>query len=299
MSTSTASTSMPSGSNLPALRSRQSKSSVGKSDKPVSSVISSSMDNPPNSRTDQQPHEIDDIEAHEGSDEDLEEEDDEEDDGYPSLDPAQTILPVASFSPLFAMIRDPNSTEAQHPSIYYVFSDDAENEREGNDVATIASLTALRHVTPNEHGQIDEQDTDSEIEERFVILDLEPSLDDNGPAVRIKNMSSLCPQWAVTSASLRPAPTLDDENPQDGSLMLQLEGIEIKGDHVQPTIASKGKSKNEKQTNERAAELLEEARKNGSGNILDGMSDIYKSLHHGLAVLDQLSMGTEEGDIET
>jgi len=222
---------------------------------------------------------------------------DNEDDGYPPpnaddddhTNPTQSLLPPPSFSPLFTLITDSQTAETHHPSVYYVFSDDAENERQGHDVATIAALTALRNNNlAAEDTQNASAEEDSETEERFVILDLEPSADDDNMGVRVKSISSLSPVWAVTSTTLRHAPTLEEDQ-QDGSLMLKIDGIEISDSSSRHATGAQAANRIKKQVERRAAEMLEDARKRGSGSVIDGMGELFRHLHQGLDVVDKIA----------
>lgn len=227
--------------------------------------------------------------------------DDEEDD-YPVIEgegdevPAQSLLPPPSFEPLFALVTEPQSNITHHPSVYYVFSDDAENEREGSDVATIAAIKALEHDYPPANEAGDPQDDDLSDEERYIILDLEPTNTEDNLGLRLKNITSLSPSWAITSADLRPAPTFDEDVDTSGALMLKLEGIEL-ADSVATSYASR-RSESKQDTERRAANLLQEARKRGGGHVVEGMSDLFGQFSKGMAVLDKVNKDRPPEDIK-
>jgi hypothetical protein len=219
----------------------------------------------------------------------------DENDGYPPLDPKDEItgslLPPINFRPLFTIVTDPQNIETYHPAVYYVFSDDAENEREGNDVTTVAALRALGQTAQRQQQNYQNRShsEDEEIEERFIIVDLEPVTEASGISLKVKSTSSLSPSWAVSSTKLRPAPTFDEESEESESLMLQVEGIEL-AEPVQTTFAEdRRNAKIKKEEAERkAANLLQEARKRGGGTVVQGMEEIWKDLNTSLTVLDKV-----------
>jgi hypothetical protein len=224
---------------------------------------------------------------------------DAEEDDYPPVDPenkSTSLLPPPNFRPLFTVITDPQTRETFHPSVYYVFSDDAENEREGSDVSTVAALRVLDHAAQKSQQQYETRHTEeAEIEERYVIIDLAPVAEPTGTNMKVKNVSSLSPSWAVTSTTLRNAPTFEDETEEGSeSLMLQIEGLELA--EPAPSSFSEGRhgARIKKEEAERkAANLLQEARKRGGGGVVQGMEEIWKGLNEGLGVLERV-LGEEE-----
>jgi len=225
---------------------------------------------------------------------------------YPDPDPDEdadaSLLPPPNFHPLFTLISDPATNETIHPEVYYVFSDDADNEREGHDVATVAALRALdqtaqkvkhrhRHLSATTvAANVD--DVDDDVDERYVILDLEPNHDNTGLGLKVKNVTSLSPSWAVTSATLRNAPSFEEEPEEDGeSLMVLLEGIELH--ESDRSSRTHGSSTRKDEAERKAGDLLQEARKRGGG-IPQGMEDMWRALDHGVGVLDK-SVGEPEG----
>lgn len=217
-----------------------------------------------------------------------------EDDDYPPLDPQNeeaSLLPPPNFQPLFTVITDPQTRETYHPSIYYVFSDDAENEREGNDVATVAALRALDQTAQRAQQQYsqEQQSEEDDLDERFIIIDLEPVADVGGTTLKIKNASSLSPSWAVSSTTLRPAPTFQEETENAEALMLQIEGIELaESAGCSATTGKHGAKKRKEETERKALELLEEARKRGNGGVIQGMEEIWRGLAEGVGVLEKV-----------
>jgi hypothetical protein len=206
-----------------------------------------------------------------------------------------SLLPPPSFQPLFTLISDPVTNETIHPEVYYVFSDDADNEREGHDVATVAALRALDQTAQKVKQQhshlsataVPAADSDSDVDERYVILDLEPNRDGAGPGLKVKSVTSLSPSWAVTAATLRPAPSFEEE-PDDAdaeALMVLLEGVEL-GEEAERASRTHGSSARRDEAERRAEDLLQDARKRGGG-AAQGLEDVLKALQTGVAVLDK------------
>jgi hypothetical protein len=223
----------------------------------------------------------------------------------PDDDPDASLLPPPNFQPLFTLIADPVTNETIHPEVYYVFSDDADNEREGHDVATVAALRALDQTAQKvkqRHGHLSATavpaaapDSDSDVDERYVILDLEPNRDGAGPGLKVKSVTSLSPSWAVTSATLRPAPSFEEESEDADAeaLMVLLEGVELR-EAERPAHAAQGSSVRRDEAERKAGDLLQEARKRGGG-VAQGMEEMLRALQQGVAVLDK-SVGEPEAE---
>jgi hypothetical protein len=233
------------------------------------------------------------------------------DDEYPSLDATEnagaSLLPPPSFRPLFTLISDRRTNESYHPSVYYVFADDADNDREGNDVSTMAALRALEQTdltarTPSGRraGELADDDDDGEdddVDERFVFVDLAPGGDpESGTVLKVVSASSLSPAWAVASASLRSAPTFDDNTDDENEgMMLMVEGLELSSSSQAQVAGRKKSSKLKKEEAERkAADLLEEARKRGGG-LVEGMVELSKGFGESLEMLENI-LGEGEGN---
>jgi hypothetical protein len=222
---------------------------------------------------------------------------DEADDDYPPVDPNDpddSLLPPSNFRPLFTVVTDHQTNESHHPAIYYVFSDDAENERENHDVTTVAALRALdqsAHKSLGEGKGKSQQQQDG-IDERFVIIDLEPAPEGNEQPLQVKNISSLSSSWAVSSATLRPAPTFEEHHEESvESIMLEIQGVELEDSDLVKQTAKQRKEDMSK----KASSLLQDARKRGGGGIVQGIEEIWKDLNQGLGVLDQV-VGNTLGD---
>lgn len=232
---------------------------------------------------------------HDDQTSDPEEDDNDEDPEYPPLDAHDetggSLLPP-NFRPLFTVITDPQTRETFHPAVYYVFSDDVENEREGSDVATVAALRALDQTAQRTQTKYQQSShtEENDTEERFIMVDLEPVAEVGGTTLKVKDVSSLSPSWAVTSTTLRTAPTFEEEGEDSAdSLMLQVEGIELAEPTPSSVLEGKHGSRLKKEEAERkAANLLQEARKRGGGGVMQGMEEIWKGLNEGLGVLEKV-----------
>jgi hypothetical protein len=134
--------------------------------------------------------------------------------------------------------------------------------------------------------------------ERFVFVDLEPTADVGNGGLRVKDATSLAPEWAVTSASLRPAPSFDEETTEEGDgMMLILEGIESDADALSAPAVKKQRDGRD-EAERKAADLLEEARKRGAGGLVEGMDELRKRLEQGLSVLDRVVTNEEAEEAE-
>jgi hypothetical protein len=133
-----------------------------------------------------------------------------------------------------------------------------------------------------------------DLEERFVFVDLAPGDDaEAGLVLKVNAASSLSPSWAVTAASLRTAPTFDDNTDDNAeAMMLVVEGLEL-GVPGQGHVASKTSSKSKKEEAERkAADLLGEARKRGG--VIEGMAELSKGFGEGLDMLERVLGESED-----
>jgi hypothetical protein len=172
-------------------------------------------------------------------------------------------------------------------------------------VATVAALRALDQTAQKvkqRHSHLSATavpaaaaaaDSDSDVDERYVILDLEPNRDGAGPGLKVKSITSLSPTWAVTSATLRAAPSFE-EKPEDAdaeALMVLLEGVELR-EAERPSHAH-GSSTRRDEAERKAGDLLLEARKRGGGGVPQGMEEMLRALQQGVAALDK-SVGEPE-----
>jgi hypothetical protein len=252
-------------------------------------------------------------EESEEEDEDEEEEESEddetdEDDTYPEPDPGESIHPPPNFAPFFTLITSPQpSNDTVHPHVYYVFSDDAEVEKDGHDVATVAALRALdqtaQEIQRNTGQGPKDVVPDDEVEERFILLDLEQNESEDPGYLPFKGhaVSSLSPHWAVTKVEIRNTPTFEEEPDDEDDtgekpLMLHIEGVEL-GDNAEEASRRRIKSKDKKEDGEkRAVEVLDEARKRAgavlgaqaTGTVLQGMDELWRGMGDGIGVLEKV-----------
>lgn len=139
---------------------------------------------------------------------------------YPEPEDEAPLLPPPDFNPFFTVVED-DSGEHHHPTVHYVFADD-----EDTDILTNAALQTLNDAEqPRQDGDPDD---------RFVILDLDPTGKDVISAV------SLSPEWQALKTQLSPAPSWGghDEKSADKGLMLRISGQEAK---KEGTIKTKAK----------------------------------------------------------
>lgn len=163
-----------------------------------------------------------------------------EDDGgipYPEPTSEHTILPPPNFRPFFTVVDDTTTGEHYHPFVHYVFADDDPV------IVTAAAMRSLglddTRYLPRPEGEDKQQDlnvADEEgqeppvesplppplpaTEERFIIIDVAAD------GQTIVDAQSMSPDWQITNASTRIAPSFDESSPDSGQ-MLQIEGVEI------------------------------------------------------------------------
>jgi hypothetical protein len=162
---------------------------------------------------------------------------------YPEPTSEQTLLPPPNFRPFFTVIEDVASDEHYHPYVHYVFADDDPV------VVTAAAMRSLgldetkylpqntpdaeqeRDIRGGESEEQESNDSDQQFEsplpppipgvkERYLIVDM----DADGHTV--VDAQSLSPEWQVTDAHVRFAPSFDDES-ADQAYMLRIEGVEM------------------------------------------------------------------------
>jgi hypothetical protein len=186
-----------------------------------------------------------------------------------------SLLPPPGFAPFFTMITDAESEETYHPSTYYVFADDEP------DVLSTAALDALDVYSP---GAQEEADTKAQLEgiareeERYVLVSL------GAEGTNVVSAKSLAPNWAITNAEVRAAPTFDggEDQGSDG-LMLMVEGLGI-GD-----TSSLLSGRTSKERHSKAKDSFDEARRKGGGSIVTAMEDLAQGMIGGLHTLDKVT----------
>ena len=167
----------------------------------------------------------------------------------------------------------------------------------------MAALSALEQNDANARNTSGRQpsesvDPEDDVDERFVFVDLAPGGDpESGTVLKVTSASSLSPSWAVTSATLRSAPTFDDNTEDEGEgMMLMVEGLELPTSSRTHATSGKKSAKSKKEEAERkAADLLEEARMRGGG-LIEGMAELSKGFGESLEMLDKVfgEVGVEE-----
>ncbi|KAK4508165.1 hypothetical protein PRZ48_001903 [Zasmidium cellare] len=131
---------------------------------------------------------------------------------YPEPEDEAPLLPPPDFKPFFTVIED-DSGEHHHPTVHYVFADDEDTE-----FLTNAALQTLNDP--------EQPKPDGEPDDRFVILDLDPT------GKEVVSEVSLSPEWQALKTQMTPAPSWGghDEKSTDRGLMLRITGQEAKKD---------------------------------------------------------------------
>lgn len=127
-----------------------------------------------------------------------------------------------NFQPLFTLLSSTEDSIIHHPSVYYVFSDDAPD----TDPVTAAALQVLHPVSATASPSVNPQAENLQPKKkRYVLLDMDAT------GTKVESAQSMSPDWAVTSTELGPAPTWDrdGEGKREGQegrgLMLTIEGM--------------------------------------------------------------------------
>ena len=117
----------------------------------------------------------------------------------------QDLPPAPPFHPFFSLLTTqpfPGSStpaaqriqKTHYPHIHYIFADDP-------------SPNPLETTLQGQRRSRSESDDDDEkVDERYILIDVDAS------GKKITNAQSLSPQWAVTGAEVRSAPTWDGES---------------------------------------------------------------------------------------
>jgi hypothetical protein len=224
---------------------------------------------------------------------------DEDEIPYPEPGSEQTLLPPPNFNPFFTLIEDSTSGEHYHPYVHYVFADD------DPDIITAASMRGLgldetnylsqdaqegsERQQPQEGVSEDGEEFPVEsplpppipgVKEHFLIIDL------GADGRTIVDAQSLSPEWQITDASIRTAPSFDETSPDQGH-MLRIEGIEIPGKH-------KGKGKGQ------AVDKLSEAREKSQGDLFEALDCLVQDIEGGLGLAAKIAGGApaeEQGTV--
>jgi hypothetical protein len=213
---------------------------------------------------------------------------------YPEPTSEQTLLPPPNFNPFFTIVEDTTTGDHHHPFVHYVFADDDPV------IVTAAAMRSLglddtkylpqpdevaREQLPDD-GEEDEENQEPVVEsplpppivgskERFMIIDIAA---DGHTIVGAQSMS---PDWQITNANVRTAPSFDEGAPDRG-YMLKIEGVEVPG-------KNKGKSKGQPGENK-----LREAQERSQGDIFGALDGLVKGIEGSLEVAGKISGRDEE-----
>jgi hypothetical protein len=173
------------------------------------------------------------------------------------------------------MITDAESGETYHPSTYYVFADDEP------DVLSSAALHALDASSVQAQREADARvlvEGGVREEERYILVSMRPD------GTNVAGARSLAPNWAVTNAEVRPAPTFDGGDGEGSdALMLMIEGL---GSGASSSVPPARTAK-ERRVNAEA--VFEEARRKGGGNVITGMEELAQGMIGGIRILDKVA----------
>ncbi|KAK3217477.1 hypothetical protein GRF29_1g3210040 [Pseudopithomyces chartarum] len=210
---------------------------------------------------------------------------DEDELAYPEPTSEHTLLPPPNFRPFFTVVDDSSTGEHYHPFVHYVFADDD---------PVIVTAAAMRSLglddtkylpqperDQREHGEHEDPEQELPVEsplppplpatkERFIIIDVAAD------GQTILGARSMSPEWQITSASTRIAPSFDESSPDSG-YMLQIEGVEVPG---------KNKGKGKEQPGEAK---LREARERSQGDIFGALDSLVASVEGNLEVVDKIT----------
>lgn len=202
---------------------------------------------------------------------------------YPETTSEHTLLPPPNFRPFFTVVDDTSTGEHYHPFVHYVFADDDPV------IVTAAAVRSLglddtRYLPQpgQDKAEMDEEGQELPVQsplppplpatkERFVIIDVAAD------GQTVVNAQSMSPDWQVTNASTRIAPSFDESSPDSG-YMLQIEGIEV---------PRKGKGKNQP-----GESKLKDARERSQGDVFGALDSLIASVETNLEVAAGLHQPT-------
>ncbi|KAJ4293198.1 hypothetical protein N0V90_008480 [Kalmusia sp. IMI 367209] len=211
---------------------------------------------------------------------------------YPEPTSERTLLPPPNFRPFFTIVDDSATGEYYHPFVHYVFADDDPV------IVTAAAMRSLglddtKYLPQPERSDKDreQEDMDEEVQEPPVESPLPPPLpatrerfiivDIAGDGQTIIDAQSMSPDWQITNASTRIAPSFDESSPDSG-YMLHLEGVEVPG-------KTKGKAKGQP-----GESKLQEARERSQGDIFGALHDLVAGVEGNLEVAGKISNRHED-----
>ncbi|PSN70242.1 hypothetical protein BS50DRAFT_571535 [Corynespora cassiicola Philippines] len=219
----------------------------------------------------------------------------DEDDEIPYPEPGSehTLLPPPNFNPFFTLVEDTTSGEHYHPYVHYIFTDDDPV------IVTAAAMRSLglddaqylpQPEAPEREQNVDEYDEEQEqepqaesplpptipgVKEHYLLVDIAAD------GHTVVDAQSLSPEWQITDASVRTAPSFE-EGSLDGSYMLRIEGVDIPGKR-------KGKAKGQ------PGEIkLKDARDRTQGDIFGALDGLVKRVDGGLEVAEKIAGRAED-----
>ncbi|KAK7188607.1 hypothetical protein DPSP01_005568 [Paraphaeosphaeria sporulosa] len=220
----------------------------------------------------------------------------EDEDGIPYPEPTseQTLLPPPNFKPFFTVVDDTTTGEHYHPFVHYVFADDDPV------IVTAAAMRSLglddtQYLPRPEGGDklqdqelVDDEENEPPVEsplppplpatqERFIIIDVAAD------GQTIVDAQSMSPDWQITNASTRIAPSFDESSPDSGH-MLQIEGVELPRKNKAKAKAQPGETK------------LGEARDRSQGDIFGALESLVIGVEGNLEVARSISRKQEDVD---
>jgi len=176
-------------------------------------------------------------------------------------------------------IEDADTGEHYHPSIHYIFADDDPILLTAASMRTLGvDETKLLSDYPSEDRQEGEEEGDEiresplppplpGVTERYLVVDVGPD------GQSITDAQSLSTEWQVTSTSVRPAPSWDEEAGGDG-LMLMVDGYEASQAGKRPGLPGELR--------------LQEARALYGGDVLVGLENIIGEFEKDLETLKRV-----------
>lgn len=188
------------------------------------------------------------------------------------------LLPPPNFSPFFTLIDDVESGEHYHPTVYYSFSDDDPELQTAIalrvlDPSSARAPSNLESLDPDGQQQYDRADILPEprpgVKERFVIIDIAAD------GQTVADVQSLSEDWQVTHTDIGPAPSFsaEEEGEGGGSLMLRVEGTELRtGDLPRE-------------------EKLKRARDKATGDLVGAMEDLASSFEKSMSDIGKIAGG--------
>ena len=194
--------------------------------------------------------------------------------------PEDLILPPSNFAPFYTIVEDASTGEHHHPTVHYIFSDDDPDILASTSLAAVENpssrtiLSSQSSASPQKaspSGSAAPQRTAPG--EQYIIVDL----DSDGQTVT--GVQSLSADWQVTSSTIKPAPTWDEEAGSD-ALMLRIEGTGLARNTVSPGT------------------LLEQTTKDTKGDVLAAMTSLTEKFHQGMELIDKVGVDQQPPGID-